>query len=153
MQSELTIIENYTSIVHNTHPSKNCTITSNNYTLTCCTLYILAQFQIAPFNALTESLGDDYHERVRIALRFVCKIEQLEERIQWKFPQGSNLLGLITAPVLATEEEGNAAVVYDVLHATEDTIEVETEDTATIAIHNDNDVIIEVECPNFRTLC
>ncbi|KAF5193818.1 hypothetical protein FRX31_016595, partial [Thalictrum thalictroides] len=43
---------------------------------------------------------------------------------------------------------------YDFLHATEDTIEVETEDsTTTVAIHDENDVILEVEDSNSRTVC
>ncbi|KAF5181005.1 Plant/MNJ7-17 protein [Thalictrum thalictroides] len=62
---------------------------------------ILAQFPTAAFDALTENPGDgDYHDRVRLVLKFLCKIKQLEAQIQWKFPQGSN--GLITAPASDT---------------------------------------------------
>ncbi|KAL5702470.1 hypothetical protein ACHQM5_027684 [Ranunculus cassubicifolius] len=56
---------------------------------------LLRQLPVAIFNHVAESPVEEYEERVRLGIKFICEMELLNSYIQWSFPVGSNLSSLM----------------------------------------------------------
>ncbi|KAL5722525.1 hypothetical protein ACHQM5_006039 [Ranunculus cassubicifolius] len=88
------------------------------------------------FKEVTESSAEEFEEKVARALKFLWRIEALEDQVKWLFPDGSSLSRLITPQVSATVDISSDD--SDVFVGAPSTIE-------DMALEVPEDVIIEVE--------
>ncbi|KAK9141190.1 hypothetical protein Scep_010871 [Stephania cephalantha] len=57
----------------------------------------LVQFPNAIYREITECHLEEYEEKVRMALKLICRVQPLEKKIQWSFPTGTNITALVTS--------------------------------------------------------
>ncbi|KAK9081310.1 hypothetical protein Syun_030673 [Stephania yunnanensis] len=56
----------------------------------------LTQLPTAIFKDIVESNSEEIEDRVKSALRFLCRMEQMEALVQWSFPVGTTITHLIS---------------------------------------------------------
>ncbi|KAL5698469.1 hypothetical protein ACHQM5_029501 [Ranunculus cassubicifolius] len=104
----------------------------------------IAELPNVIYNEVAESPPEQYEARVKHCLRFIWKMQPLEDLVQWSFPIGSNISSLITIKVPSTEISNDTLVEDDQVPSTRISKDSFKDCSVSPTPGDDHDIVIHI---------